>query len=77
MPSLMDLLKENVKEDQDFDYETHLADAVHSIGISPMDVSPEARQRSYQLEEDIHNAWEQNRQPDFIRLVDEWRRIFE
>ena len=77
MPSLMDLLEENVKTEQDFDYETHLADAMHSISISLMDVSVEERKRSYRLEEEIHEAWGENRQADFVRLVDEWRMIFQ
>ena len=77
MPSLMDELSQKLQKEQDFDYEQHLTDAMHSLNRSLMDVSVEERRRSYQLEEDIHNAWEENRQTDFIRLVDEWRRIFE
>jgi hypothetical protein len=60
-----------------FDYEKHLSDAMHSIDICPMDVSRVERRRSYELEDEIHNAWGENRQQDFIRLVDEWRRIFD
>jgi hypothetical protein len=68
----------NVAEpEQPFDYEQHLTDAMHSLNRSLMDVSVEERRRSYQLEEDIHNAWGENRQANFIRFVDEWRRIFE
>ena len=67
----------NVAEpEQPFDYETHLTDAMHSLNRSLMDVSLSERKRSYQLEEQIHEAWGENRQTDFIRLVDEWRRIF-
>ena len=60
-----------------FDYEQHLADAMHSISIALMDVSPEERQRSFQFEEQIHEAWGEQRQTDFVRWVHEWKSIFE
>ena len=43
MPSLMDELSQKLQKEQDFDYEQHLSDAMHSIDISPMDVSAEER----------------------------------
>ena len=90
MPSLMDLLQDEESKTPEpdqpeqaeppFDFGSYLADTVQALsdaGISPMDLPEKERHAAFALEPQIHDAETENRQEDFIRLVDQWKEYFQ